>query len=123
MVENRGDLLAKAEFSRSETRGINLISDDDIRILSVGISTGGIAEMLMAHTNSERKIIATTIDKKGAAYAEQKVSEYGFNNQVEIRLEDVRQAMEYEDYSMDYIYARLVLHYLSKKTLILHSEK
>lgn len=95
-----------------------LLSDEDRRIYSVGISTGGIAEMRMAASNAKRHIIATTIDPDGALFAEQQIEHAGLVSQIEIRMEDVAKPLSYADGYFDFIYARLVLHYLPKDALL-----
>ena len=104
-------------LSISEDNGIALLQPDDLNILSVGVSTGGIAEIRMAKGLPQRHIIATTIDEHGLNDAKKYIQEQGFEDQIELRLEDVSEKLPYEDESFDYIYARLVLHYLSKDKL------
>ncbi len=108
---------AGSMFSRSEDTGIALAPQDAERILSVGISTGGIAEMRMAESNPDALIVATTIDQEGAAFAENLIEENGLSERILTRVEDVTDPLPYLDESFDYIYARLVLHYLSKPDL------
>lgn len=45
--------------SISENNGIATLNDSDLEIYSVGISTGGIAEIRMAELNPQRRVIAT----------------------------------------------------------------
>ena len=104
--------------SVSENNGIATLSDDDLQIYSVGISTGGIAEMRMAELNSQRMITATTIDVKGANFAKEHIEAKGLSSQVIVKIEDVSKTLPYEDDSFDFIYARLVFHYLPKIELI-----
>ncbi|HSX15683.1 MAG TPA: methyltransferase domain-containing protein [Candidatus Saccharimonadales bacterium] len=106
-----------ASFSKSEDVGIGLLPADAKQIYSVGISTGGIAEMRMAGLLPDAHIIATTIDEKGVAFATELIKEKGLDQQIEVKLEDVAKPLPYEDGHFDYIYARLVLHYLSKDDL------
>lgn len=103
--------------STSEDHGIELLTTTDKNILSVGISTGGVAEIRMATADPERHIVATTIDAKGLAFAEKYIAEQKLENQIETKLEDVSEPLSYADESFDYIYARLVLHYLPKEKL------
>lgn len=104
-------------YSRSEENGLRLLKDTDLQILSVGVSTGGVAEVRMAMSNPNRHIVATTVDDKGAADAKNYIKEKGFSKQIEVRLEDVSEPLSYDDDYFDYIYARLVLHYLPKDKL------
>ncbi len=106
-----------AKPSISEERGLSLIEQDDLTIFSPGISTAGFAEIRMARTNPQRKVVATTIDEKGLNFAQQVIEETGFDDQIDTRLEDLRNMDDYEDDSFDFIYARLVLHYLSFQDL------
>lgn len=104
--------------SISERNGINFLSPTDKRVYSVGISTGGLAEIKMAQPVRDRHIIATTVHLTGAEYAKQFIRESGLSDQIEIKIEDVSQPLPYPNCHFDYIYARLVLHYLAKDALI-----
>jgi ubiquinone/menaquinone biosynthesis C-methylase UbiE len=103
--------------SISEDHGIATLGNDDLQVLSVGISTGGVAEIRMAEANPERHVVATTIDEKGVAFAKRYIAKKHLEDQIEARIEDVAEPMPYPDAHFDYIYARLVLHYLSKDKL------
>ncbi len=104
-------------FSRSENNGIQALSLEDRKIYSVGISTGGLAEIKMAQVQKDRHITATTIDLEGAEYAKRRIGKLGFSDQIDAKVEDVSQHLSYPDDHFDYIYARLVLHYLAKDAL------
>jgi len=105
--------------SISEQNGLALLQDDDLNVLSVGISTGGAAEIQMLElekprqTDRQRHIIATTIDEKGLADTKKIIEELGLSDRIEAKLEDVSKPMPYADGYFDFIYARLVLHYLN----------
>ncbi len=88
-----------------------------LKIYSVGISTAGAAELRMAESNPERHITATTIDEKGVDSARKQIMKHGINKQIDVRLEDVSKPLPYPDEHFDYIYARLVLHYLPEQAL------
>ena len=103
--------------SISEDHGVAFLRDTDLEIYSVGISTCGVAEIRMAQAQPGRHIIATTIDEEGLQFTLDYINEHGFSKQVEGRLEDVAQPLPYDDNTFDYIYARLVLHYLTKQQL------
>lgn len=103
------------KYSKSERRGLKLLTSSMKNILSIGISTGGSAEIKMAKKCPNAKIIATTIDKKGLEFSLEKIGEY--KEQIEVKLEDISKPMKYEDNTFDFIYARLVLHYLNKEEL------
>ncbi len=103
--------------SISENNGIAALSDADRLVYSVGISTGGVAEMRMAHANPKRQIVATTIDPNGLKFAQEHVESAGLLGQIDIKLEDVAKPLPYTDDHFDFIYARLVLHYLPRHTL------
>ena len=105
-----------AKPSESEEHGLSLISDSDLAIFSPGISTAGFAEVRMARGNPRRHIIATTIDREGLDFAENIIRDVGLQNQIEAKLEDVRNS-EYPVNTFDFIHARLVLHYLSAQDL------
>lgn len=113
-------LLSKEPMylSVSENNGIEALNDSDLQVYSVGISTGGIAEIRMVELNPQRKVIATTIDTKGAEFARDHIETKGLSNQVIVKIEDVSKPLPYEDSSFDFIYARLVLHYLPKPELV-----
>ena len=103
--------------SKSEKRGLKQLKSTMKNILSIGISTGGSAEINMAKTCPEAKIVATTIDKKGLKFSIEKMSNYKEFAQIEAKIEDVSKPMIYADNTFDYVYARLVLHYLNKQQL------
>ena len=103
--------------SKSEKRGLKLLDGSFENILSVGISTGGSAEIMMAKMCPNAKIIATTIDEKGLEFSNTQILKYGLAQQIETKIEDVSKKTNYEDNKFDFIYARLVLHYLDKYQL------
>lgn len=107
-----------AKASASEDHGIAALTDKDLSVLSVGISTGGVAEIRMAESNPQRHIIATTIDEKGVAFAQKYITEKHLDGRIEAKLEDVSEPLPYTDNFFDYVYARLVLHYLPKAKLV-----
>jgi SAM-dependent methyltransferase len=104
--------------SISEDHGIATLTDDDLEIYSVGISTGGVAEIHMAEASPRRHIIATTIDKKGVEFAQKYIAEKHLEGQIEEKIEDIAEPLPYPDGHFDYIYARLVLHYLPEDKLV-----
>lgn len=104
--------------SISENNGIATLNENDLQVYSVGISTGGIAEMRMAELNPQRIVIATTIDAEGANFAMKRIEEKGLSKHVIVKIEDVSKTLPYENDSFDFVYARLVLHYLPKIELI-----
>lgn len=103
--------------SKSEENGINLITANDLNILSIGISTAGSAEIKMAEKNRNSHIIATTIDKEGLNYTKNIIEQYGLSDRIETKLEDISEKMPYNDEFFDFVYARLVLHYLDNENL------
>lgn len=103
--------------SISEEHGINLIKEKDRNILSIGISTAGSAEIEMARKNPNSYIIATTIDNKGLEFTKQIIIEEGLEERIELRVEDISEKLPYTDNYFDFIYARLVLHYLNNMQL------
>jgi cyclopropane fatty-acyl-phospholipid synthase-like methyltransferase len=104
-------------FSPTEQHGLAAVPDDARQIFSVGISTGGIAEMRMAETHPQAHIVATTLDVAGLEQAQAMINDAGLSQQIESKIEDVSEPLPYADGEFDFIYARLVLHYLSKQTL------
>lgn len=107
----------KAHYSQSEENGIKAVSADALNVYSVGVSTAGAAEIRMATENAKRKIVASTIDGNGARIIEKYINEHGCTNQIAVKLEDVSGKLPYPNNFFDYIYARLVLHYLPKSGL------
>jgi len=103
--------------SISENNGIKLIRKKDKNILSVGISTGGSAEIRMIKKNESSHVVATTIDNEGLEFTKKIINQLGFNDRIEIKSEDVSKKLPYEDGYFDFIYARLVLHYLNNYKL------
>jgi ubiquinone/menaquinone biosynthesis C-methylase UbiE len=105
------------QASVSEDNGVVSLSDSDLNVYSVGISTGGIAEIRMAEANPERHIIATTIDEQGVQFAKEQIEKRHLDTRIETKIEDVAEPLSYADGYFDFIYARLVLHYLSEQKL------
>ncbi len=104
--------------SISEESGIATLGKDDLTVYCVGISTAGAAEMRLAELHQKRHIIATTIDAEGAQFAQEQIKAKGLSDQITIKVEDVSQPLPYKDNHFDFIYARLVLHYLPRADLI-----
>ncbi|HKR82381.1 MAG TPA: methyltransferase domain-containing protein [Candidatus Saccharimonadales bacterium] len=105
------------QASESEDHGVAALSNSDLQVYSVGISTGGVAEIRMAEANPKRHIVATTIDEKGVAFAKEQIANRHLEGRIETKLEDVAQPLSYSDGYFDFVYARLVLHYLSEEKL------
>lgn len=105
------------EFSPSEENGISLLSPEDRFVFCPGVSTAGAAEVRMASLSPDRKVIATSIDENGIEEVRKKVNLSGYSNQIEVRKEDITHPLPYDVAYFDFIYARLVLHYLSKQDL------
>lgn len=103
--------------SISEENGLNLLEENDLSIMSVGISSALSAEIKMCERNKNSHIIATTIDENGFLYAKDLIIKHGLEDRIELKLEDVSKKLVYEDNTFDYIYARLVLHYLDNDSL------
>ncbi|MBQ7798241.1 MAG: class I SAM-dependent methyltransferase [Clostridia bacterium] len=103
--------------SKSEKHGLRLLNTDMKNILSIGISTGGIAELKMARVCPNAKIIATTVDEKGLKFSNEKLSQFEEYKRIETKIEDVSKPMPYDSNTFDFVYARLVLHYLTKQQL------
>ncbi len=106
-----------AKFSKSEERGLTLIDMDYKKVLSLGISTCGFAEIRMAQSSKKIRVIATTIDREGLIFTKKLIKEFGLQNQVAAKLEDLKEEMPYKKNEFDFIYARLVLHYLDNENL------
>jgi ubiquinone/menaquinone biosynthesis C-methylase UbiE len=106
-----------AKPSKSEEHGLALLGDDDVFVFCPGVSSGGFAEIRMAMKNSERSVVATTIDEEGIGQVKKNISTLGLEDKIDIKLEDLRKRLPYDDNSFDFIYARLVLHYLSMQDL------
>lgn len=106
-----------AKTSKSEERGLSMIDRSSLLVFSPGISTGGFAEIRMAQANPQRKIIATTIDQNGLEFANEIIKQTDFESQIETKFEDLRSEWLYPENYFDFIYARLVLHYLSAQDL------
>lgn len=103
--------------SKSEKRAMKLLDKTYTNILSIGISTGGSAEINLARKCPSAHVIATTIDEKGLQFSREKMANYPESFRIEAKIEDVSQPMPYADNTFDFVYARLVLHYLSKQQL------
>jgi cyclopropane fatty-acyl-phospholipid synthase-like methyltransferase len=105
-----------AKPSASEERGLALLRQSDQLVFSPGISTAGFAEIRMVQGYQDRNVIATTIDRDGLQFAQDIIQQVGLTGQIETRLEDLREG-NYPADTFDFIYARLVLHYLSFQDL------
>lgn len=103
--------------SISELHGLEIIDENVNNILSIGISTAGSAEIKMALKNPNCHIVATTIDEEGLEYTRCQIAEHNLESRIELKIEDVSKKMDYSDETFDYVYARLVLHYLDKEQL------
>ncbi len=103
--------------SKSEKRAMKLLKQTYTSILSIGISTGGSAEINMAQKCQNAQIIATTIDEKGLQFSNDKIKSHPEHARIQTKIEDVSKPMPYKNSTFDFIYARLVLHYLSKQQL------
>jgi len=104
--------------SVSEDRGIEMLNINDLLVYSVGVSTGGLAEMRMVKKSPKTKVVATTLDLEGAKSARKNILNNSLYGKVEIKIEDITKPLPYKNGTFDYIYARLVLHYLSEKELV-----
>lgn len=104
-------------FDCSEAHGLSLISDHDKLIYSAGISTGGVAEVQMARSIRDRRVIATTIDPNGASFASNLIDQASLSDQIKVKIEDIAKPLPYASGFFDFVYARLVLHYLPKTDL------
>jgi len=104
---------SEIKFSTSEENGLKQLKENDINIFCPGISTRGVAEIRMIQENPKRRIIATTIDKNGFEETKKTIDNLKLNNNIEVKLEDIRDKTSYEDNYFDFIYARLIMHYLS----------
>ncbi len=104
--------------SRSEQDGLACLQDTDLHILSVGISTAGRAEIAMAQQNPKRHIVATTLDASGAMSTREQIATAGLSDRITVKIEDISaETLPYDAETFDFVYARLVLHYLSAQAL------
>lgn len=104
-------------LSISEKNGIDLLEEKDINILSVGVSTAGTAEIEMVKKNPKSHIIATTIDEEGIKNTQKIIQDCNLEERIELKIEDISKKLDYENETFDYVYARLVLHYLDNQKL------
>jgi SAM-dependent methyltransferase len=103
--------------STSEDHGIGHLTQDDRNVYSVGISTGGVAEIRMAESDPERHIVATSVDAQGIELTKKYIADSHLETRIDVKIEDISEPLPYTDGHFDYIYARLVLHYLSEEKL------
>ncbi|MCK5699165.1 MAG: class I SAM-dependent methyltransferase, partial [Candidatus Aenigmarchaeota archaeon] len=61
--------------------------------------------------------MATTIDRKGITRTKSMIKEMNLADRIDVRIEDVRKPTTYPDNHFDFIYARLILHYLNEDEL------
>jgi len=104
-------------FTISERRGLSYLEERDLCVFAPGISTAGAVEIEMARRNPGRVVVGTTIDPKGFDETESLIKNLSLEGQILVRFEDLKEGCAYEDSSFDYIYSRLVLHYLSSQEL------
>jgi ubiquinone/menaquinone biosynthesis C-methylase UbiE len=57
------------------------------------------------------------LDSEGAQHVQRLIDEKKVSKQIKVKIEDVSQPLPYENEYFDFIYARLVLHYLSRVEL------
>ena len=107
----------KDDMPESVKKVFEVMSDKDKDVLSIGMSTGGETEMLFARLNPDRHVVATTIDSKGLELTREKIQRAGLSDRVKAIRQNVRNKMRYADNSFDFVYARLVLHYLDREGL------
>lgn len=103
--------------SISEEHGLELITDKYLSIFSPGISTGGLAEIRMALNNPTRKITTTTIDEEGLEISKENIKEMELETNIIAKYQDLTKEFPYEKNTFDFIYARLILHYLNYQQL------
>lgn len=103
--------------SKSEKRALKLLDSSYQNILSVGISTGGSAEINIARACPNARIIATTIDEAGLQFTDKILAKYPERERIITKIEDVSKPMPYANDTFDFVYARLVLHYLTRQQL------
>lgn len=107
-----------AKPSKSEERGLEMIDKGNyLSIFSPGVSSGGFSEIRMVMGNESRKVVATTIDQAGIETVKENVKKLNLEKKISIKLEDLREKLPYGENSFDFVYARLVLHYLSAQEL------
>ncbi len=109
--------MIETGFSKSEEAGLAMVPENALNIYSVGMSTGGTAEIRMAHLRPAARVTATTLDEQGLNFAIQRVKDEDLEDRITLKIEDVSGALSYDDAKFDYVYARLVLHYLPKYQL------
>ena len=106
-----------AKPSMSEEKGLALLRNDDLTVFCPGVSSGGFAEIRMALANKKRRIVATTIDTEGLNFTANNIRQLNLTSRIELKLENLLTDFPYPSNFFDYIYARLVLHYLSAQDL------
>ena len=112
------EIITEEKFSKSEKNGISLLTDNDLAVYSPGVSTGGLAEIAMVLLSGKRKVISTTLDLEGIKEVEKYIYESGLNSQITIKAEDVSEPLGYQNNTFDFVYVRLLLHYLTKQKLV-----
>lgn len=59
------------QYSQTEEYGLSLLTAAHKRVLSIGISTAGFAELRMLLAEPERTVVATTLDPNGLEFTRQ----------------------------------------------------
>ena len=102
--------------SITENNAIKLFDSINFEtIKSIGISTAGFIEGY--YSEKGKKVIATNLDALGLEYTKEILKDMNNINNVEFRLEDASLKSIDDDNSIDIIYSRLCLHYLSDEQL------
>lgn len=97
------------KYSPTEQHAIDFLEGLSFEtIKSIGISTAGYFEGYWAERG--KKVIATTLDKKGMRYTKNLLKEV---ENLTFQIEDVTQNMPEENGTYDVVYSRLCLHYIS----------
>ena len=110
-------MSSKSELSQSEQAGLENVPLNSELIYSVGVSTAGNAEMAFLERLPKTKVVASTLDDKGGELVSDLIEKKKLGDKISVKIEDVSQPLPYPDNNFDYIYARLVLHYLTKQEL------
>jgi len=107
----------KAKPSLTEEMGLGLLTDGDLNIVSIGVSTLGHSEVRMLQAQPERTVVATTLDEAGAQHTEELFKQFELSDRATVLVEDVAKQVSADPESVDFVYARLVLHYLPDQKL------
>jgi ubiquinone/menaquinone biosynthesis C-methylase UbiE len=104
------------DHSKSAQQVLALLPKGPARLLSIGVGAGE-DEVAFAKLNPNLQIEATTLSQKAVELTKTLAAIENISAQIHPKVEDIRNGIREPDESMDIVYARLSLHYLTPQEL------